>query len=295
VSSTIHDLGYKRYVGTRRDPATRWRVIARQQIAHGWKTWWRFKAPLGMAVIITCIAGGMMVFASDQRTRLGAAQAIVMKLVDTALPEALLWYFRAGFVVSLTIGASMVASDMQSGAFTFYFARSVKPWHYVFGKLAGLGALLALITLAGPLVLAGMRIGIANSTDELLLLVPLLGKALVVGIAATLVYAAVPLGFSALIGQRRQSLAIWAAYYLIFGSMVYALGSATSPWIAALDLPHALQAVTYHLWEIDFRTREANIPLGAAIGSLVGHVALAIGIVMYKVRAAHLSGIGGES
>jgi hypothetical protein len=293
--STIHDLGYKRYVGTRRAPATRWRVIARQQIAHAWKTWWRFKAPLGMAVIITCIAGGMMVFASDQRSRLGAAQTIVMKLVDSALPEALLWYFRAGFVVSLTISATQVASDMQSGAFTFYFARSIKPWHYVFGKLAGLWALLALITLAGPLVLGGLRVGIADSTDELLLLLPVLGKAALVGVIATIVYAAVPLGFSALLGARRQALALWAAYYLILGSMAYAIGTLSAGWVAALDLPHALQAVTYELWGLQYRTREAHIPLGAAIASLVGQVGLAIGLVAYRVRAAHLAGIGGES
>jgi len=293
--STIHDLGYKRYVGTRRASATRWRVIARQQIAHGWKTWWRFKAPLGMAVLISGIAGAMMVFASDQSTRLGGAQKIVMKLVDSAIPEALLWYFRAGFVVSLTISATQVASDMQSGAFTFYFARSIKTWHYVFGKLAGLCALLALITLAGPLVLAGLRVGLASSTDELLVLLPVMAKALLVGTIATIVYAAVPLGFSALLASRRQALAVWAAYYLILGSMAYGIGTVSSGWIAAIDLPHALQAVTYRLWDLDYRTREAHIPLDAAIGSLVGQVGLAIGLVAYRVRAAHLAGIGGES
>jgi hypothetical protein len=292
--STIHDLGYKRYVGTRREQATRWRVIARHQIAHGWRTWWRFKAPLGMAVIITCIAGGLMVFASDWSTRLGGAQKMVMKVVDTALPEALLWYFRAAFVVSLTVSASQVAADMQSGAFTFYFARSIRPLHYVLGKLAGMCGLLALILIAGPLVLAGIRIGIVNDTSELVTMLPLLGEALAIGVVATLVYAAVPLGFSALLGGRRQALAMWAAYYLIFGSMAYVVGNFASPWFAALDLPRALQAITYYLWGLDFRTRDVHIPLAAAVASLAGHVALALAILIYKVRSAQLAGIGGE-
>jgi hypothetical protein len=292
--STIHDLGYKRYVGTRRAQATRWRVIARQQIAHGWKTWWRFKAPLGMAVIITCIAGALMVFASDRSSGLGNAQKMVMKVIDTALPDALLWYFRAAFVVSLTISATQVASDMQSGAFTFYFARSIRPLHYVLGKLAGMCGLLALIVVAGPLVLAGIRIGIVSDTSELVAKLPLLAQALAIGVVATLVYAAVPLGFSALLGGRRLALALWAAYYLIVGTMAYLIGDFGSPAIAALDLPRALQALTYYVWGLDFRTREVHIPVGAAVASLVGHVAIAIAVLGYKVRSAQLAGIGGE-
>src|SRR5688500_14705104 len=123
-AGTIHDLGYKRYLGTRRDQSTRWRVIARDQIASAFKFWWRCKAALGLAAIVTAIAGGMMLFASDRKSSLGRAQGFVMQLIDTALPESIIWYCRAGFVVSLTIGATVVASDVQSGAFTFYFARS---------------------------------------------------------------------------------------------------------------------------------------------------------------------------
>ena len=37
MSGQIHDLGYKRYVGTRRSQGTRWRVIMREQISNGWK------------------------------------------------------------------------------------------------------------------------------------------------------------------------------------------------------------------------------------------------------------------
>ena len=62
----IHDLGYKRYLGSRRPPSTRWRVIMRHQLAMGWRTWWRFKAPLSLAVITTFIAGGFIYFATNK-------------------------------------------------------------------------------------------------------------------------------------------------------------------------------------------------------------------------------------
>src|SRR5262249_8293976 len=55
-TGTIHDIGYKRYVGTRRSVATRWRVIMRNQVAMGWKKWWRYKMPLFGAVIALFIA-----------------------------------------------------------------------------------------------------------------------------------------------------------------------------------------------------------------------------------------------
>ena len=294
-AGTIHDLGYKRYIGTRRTAATRWRVIARHQISTAWKTWWRFKAALGLAVITLCITGGMMVFASDRKSSLGRAQMLVMQLIDTALPESVIWFCRAGFLVSLTIGASVVASDVQSGAFTFYFARSVRPRHYVFGKLVGLCTMVWFVVGAGPLAIAGLRLGISDTTDQVVDLLPIIPKTLAVGALATLAYAAIPLGFSALLPNRRHALALWAAYYLIFGAMAYLLGHHASPWIAALDIPRAIQAVAYHLFDIEFRGRDPQIPLDAALGSLGVHIGLAIAIVTVSVSRAQRSGIGGAS
>ena len=99
-AGTIYDLGYKRYIGTRRTASTRWRVIARQQIEFAWKTWWRFKAALGLAVITMSIAGGMMMFASDRKSSLGKAQFFVQRLIDTTLPESIIWFCRGGFLLS---------------------------------------------------------------------------------------------------------------------------------------------------------------------------------------------------
>jgi len=291
----IHDLGYKRYVGGRRASSTRWRVIARQQISFAWKTWWRFKAALGLAVITMSIAGGMMMFASDRKSSLGRAQFFAQRLIDTTLPESIIWFCRAGFLASLTISATVIASDIQGGAFTFYFARSTRPWHYVLGKLVGLCALVALVVFAGPLVIACLRLGVSDTTDQLLEILPIIPKTLAVGMLATLAYAAVPLGFSALLPNRRHALALWAAYYLIFGAMAYALGHVASPSIAALDLPRAVQAVTFHLFDLEFRGNDPKIPLAAALASLSIHITISIGIVAYQVSRAQKSGVGGAS
>src|SRR3954452_23393136 len=136
-TGAIHDLGYKRYAGVRRDAGTRWRVIMRHQIAMAWKTWWRFKAWLGMAVLISFIAGAVMyLFSNKVFHGMGRMGDAVLLIRDMALPGAIEWYCRAAFICSLTLGATVIAGDAQSGAFTFYFARSVRPRDYVIGKLA---------------------------------------------------------------------------------------------------------------------------------------------------------------
>jgi len=292
-TGTIHDLGYRRYEGARRRDSARWRVIARHQIAIAWKTWWRFKAPLGLAVITMSIAGGMMMFASDRKSSLGRAQMFAQRLIDTALPEAIIWFCRVGFLASLTLGATVIASDLQTGAFGFYFARSTRPRQYVVGKLVGMAALVALLVAAGPLVLALLRLGVSDTFDEVVEQLPIVWKALAVGGLATLAYTSVPLAFSSLLPNRRHALALWAAFYLIFGAMAYALAHVASPAIGALDLPRAVQAVAYHLFELE--VRDPEIPFDAALACLLGYSALAVALIAFKVRGAQHSGVGGVS
>jgi len=168
--SVIHDLGYKRYIGTRRSVATRWMVIMRHQIATGRKKWWRYWLPLGMAVITLCIAGGLMYFSTNTIVKsIGGANGsnLMVKMADAVVPLSFKFFCAAGFILSLTLGSTVIASDTQSGAFTFYFVRSIRPRDYMIGKLAGYGFLVATIVLVCPLVLVGLRLGLCQSTDEL--------------------------------------------------------------------------------------------------------------------------------
>jgi len=292
---TIHDLGYKRYAGSRLAAGTRWRVVMRNQISTAWKTWWRFKSSLAIAVITTFIAGGVMIILSDKVVR-DFAGAAASTMADAALPKSIQWYTRAGFLVSLTIGARIVAGDLQSGAFTFYFARSVRPRDYVVGKLGGMVVLMALICLAGPVVLAFARLGLSQDTDQLLATLHLVPKAITIGLLGTLVFATVPLAFSSLIANARYAMALWAAYYLVFGWMVSLLGRASRSWIGVLDLATSLDAIALDLFELRlFRGRAGHLDPNHALVSVLVHVGIALAIVSYKVRRAHGSGVGGAS
>ena len=294
---TIHDLGYKRYAGARHSTSTRWLVIMRHQVASAWKTWWRFKSAIGLAVIVTFISGGIMFLLQDRTVKgVFLPSGIAATLTDGALPRAMQWYSRVAFLVSLTITARVVAGDIQSGAFTFYFARSVRPRDYVLGKLAGMFILIAMVMLAGPLLLAIARLALSENTDQLLAALPIIPKTIAIGLLGTLAFAAVPLGFSALIQNPRYAMALWAAYYLIVGGMMYVFSRVMENGIGALDIPTAIDAITFDLFDMKLTWgRAKRVSTGPALASLLAHSALAITIVVYKVRRAHLQGIGGGS
>jgi hypothetical protein len=292
----IYDLGYKRYVGSRRSLATRWRVIMRHQIATAWKGWWRFKPWFIAGLLATAVSGGVLYFLSGKMFRaIAGIGGQNINFADGILPWSMTWYCPIGFIASLFVCSSTVAGDIQSGAFTFYFARSVRPRDYVVGKLAGLCILLSLIVLTGPFLLAAVRLALSDDLRQVIGLLPVLYKALAIGAIGTLVYAAVPLGFSALVTNRRYAMALWAVYYIVIGSMAGGLSLVTSPVIGAIDVGASLKAVALHLFDAKFSGRAAMVPFHVALISIAAHTALAIGVVGWRVRNAQQTGVGGSS
>lgn len=292
----IHDLGYKRYVGSRRAVSTRWTVIMRHQIATAWAGWWRFKVWLVAAFLVTAVSSVLLYTLGDRLfRRIGGFGGALTRFIDGILPDSTIWYCKAGFIVSLAISATVVAGDLQSGAFTFYFSRSMRPRDYVLGKLAGLGVILALIMAAGPFVLAMVRVGLSDDLDQAIEMLPTLYKALAVGALGTLLYTAIPLGFSALLANRRHAMAVWAAYYLLVGWLALGLSYLTTPALSALDLAPALHAVSLHLFGLQATGRNPDPPTSAALISILGHAAIAIGLVVWRVRHAQQTGVGGAS
>ncbi len=293
----IHDLGYQRYVGARRPPSTRWRVIMRHQIATAWKTWWRYKAALGFAVVMMCVWGGLLFFASDKTFQMGGASAIVQLFSDAAIPMSVEWFCRAAFYLSVTLGATTVAGDLQSGAFTFYFARSVRPRDYLLGKLAGYGTLVATLVLAPLLVLAGLRLGICDTTSDVIAHLWVVPAALGVGAVVTIAYTVIPLGFSALLPDRRSALALWAGYYLVFGFVMWLVAKVTGGAAGALDMPTACVAITFDLFDfapIWGRRPARQLPPSVALAVLAIEVVIAITIIWLRVSRAQKQGVGGS-
>jgi hypothetical protein len=296
--SEIHDLGYKRYVGTRQEASRRWRVIMRNTIAHGWQTFFRYKAWLGAAVIVTAIAAVFIFIATSRSWQLG--HGIQSTFADMALPFAFDMFAKVAFILSLRLGATLIATDFASGAFVFYFARSTRPVDYLVGKLAGYFLLVAVIMIGGPLLIALMRIGFTGYKDisELVPQLWLLPKVLAVGLAGTIAYTAVPLGFSAMIANPRYALGIWAGWYVIAGSMATGIGTVMHLPLGALDIGHAFHSVTSYALGNPigiFGQRLDDLPLSVCVISLGVQSAAAIVAILVQLRHAQRSGVGGAT
>ncbi len=299
-TGTIHDIGYKRYVGTRRAAATRWLVIMRHQIAMAWKKWWRYKMPLFSAVVTTFVAGGLMYFATTKIVRSASfavgASDTPLRMADAVIPMSFEWYCRSAFILSLTLTSTIVATDNQSGAFTFYFVRSIRPLDYVLGKLAGVGTLVATLLIAPPLLLTAFRLGLCDNLDDVAAHLHLIPKMLVLGGLATLVYTAVPLAISSLVANRRYALALWVAFYLIVGFIAGNVSMFVSPDVGVLDIQTSLQALTYELFDIKLlKIRTGGLSPQLALFGLLAQSALAIAILWYQVSRDHRTGVGGSS
>jgi hypothetical protein len=297
-AGTIYDLGYKRYVGTRRPSSTRWRVIMRHQIATAWKRWWRYKVALAMAVITMFVAGGILYFTGSQLLKgFGARRSgVIVSIADSVLPLSIRFFCIAAFVLTVTLGATIVAADNQSGAFNFYYVRSIRPRDYVLGKLAGLGTLVATILLVPPLLLACFRLGMSDDVDQLLANLVIIPKTIAVGLLGTLAYTAMPLALSSLVPKRRYALALWAAYYVVIGNMALGISTVTTPALAVLDLPTAMLTVSFELFDLHPLLRGfGRMSLDVAVIGLLLQSAVAIGLLWYQVSRDQKSGVGGSS
>jgi ABC-type transport system involved in multi-copper enzyme maturation permease subunit len=292
--AVIHDLGYQRYAGLRLPQSTRWRVIMRNQLSAAWKNWWRYKAWIGLSVLITVVLGAIMV-ALRQEVFNGIRQnGIVVSFVDGMVFGSIRFYVKVGFLVTLTCGAGIVANDLRTGAFTFYFSRPVRPIDYLLGKIAGLFILQAFVLLLPMLVLTFVRLGVSDSTDELVANLELIPKIVMVGGLASLAFATVSLGFSSLFSNRALSIGLWAGYYVIVSSIFVAIGVGTkNPDIAALDFPFALSSMAFHLFHLQSVGTDIVASQTASILGVVANIAAGAGLAYWRISANAHSGIGG--
>jgi ABC-2 type transport system permease protein len=293
----IYDLGYKRYAGPRRSVSQRWRVIARNQIDTGIKGFWRWKLSIGFTIMATTISAIIMFIYQDKAVGIFADKG--QRLADTVVPLAVTWYCKIALIVSLAISCLSIADDIAAGAFTFYFARSTRPVDYVLGKFVGLFVLIAPIMIGGPLILAGIQLALTpegrSVTDELIVL----PKVLLIGTLGTLVYSAVPMGFSALSKSRVMALGGWAIYYFMVGMVGNVMAFAGLTHAATLDIAGDLAQLSLHIFNLDLAPHEGpGAPALGLVASLLGVLIPVIAsplVALWRVKQAADTGVGGAS
>jgi hypothetical protein len=150
--------------------------------------------------------------------------------------------------------------------------------------------------MGGPFLVACMRVGLAGY-DNLSELVPqlwLLPKALAVGALSTLVYTAVPLGWSAMVSNKRYALGMWAGYYLIAGGVFAGIGMSTDTPLAAGDLAISLNSVAGYLFDTPIREK-FMVGVTPALISIGVQAGLSIALIWYQLTTAQKAGVGGAT
>lgn len=297
----IHDLGYRRYSGPRRPASTRWRVIMRHQMRYTWKTWWRYKVQLILALMVTATCAALIYFIPDQMVGGFDEAGNQMSMRDFILPAAFSFYCPIAFLLSLTTGAGTVSGDSKSGAFVFYFARSTRPIDYALGRFAGLCLMIAPLMLGMPLILAFTRLGLSDTGEQALNNLWVVPKVLLLGALGTAAYAAVPLAFSALGSGRGLTIGLWAGWYMLGAGIVGALGLFVWQPIACLDIATALKqasASLFHLIQQAPRHRDGPdplvVPAYAALSMLAAMTVGSLAFVTWKLKAKQAD-VGGGS
>jgi hypothetical protein len=293
--AAIHDLGYKRYVGTRRPQSTRWRVIVKNVVATSWRGWWRMKVWMIGALLTTVGVGIPMYLLRNELVRRLERKGLDLTWADGLVPGSFVFFAWTGFMLATTVAAAQVARDLKASAFEFYFSRPVRPLDYVAGKVGGVTVIMLFALGAGPLLLSLFRVGLSADVDEAMTALALVPRTALIGLLASLAYAVVPLALSALAPRPRITVAMWVGYYFVFGLLVLALAHALRmPDLAALRLPDAVVGLAFGLYGAPNVFGGGEMPgVGASLAALIGYTVLGVLALHWRVRSAERAGMGG--
>lgn len=292
--ATIHDLGYRRYLGTRRPQHTRWLVILKNLLVMSWRGWWRAKLWIIGAAMAVVATGAVMYVSRNEIFERFLAGGSQVTWADALLPLSFDWFAKITFTLTLTIASGVVSRDFRAGAFEIYFSRPVRPLDYALGKAGGVLTLTAAVLVGGPLLLALFRLGLSRDLDDLTASLILVPKAVLCGAVAALAYALAPLAFSALSDRPRNTIAAWAAWYLVVGTLFQGIAQGTGQMaIAAVDLHAAAVGLAHAVFEVSFFGGRVAPPLWASALSLAVYTAGAALFLGWRLSRAERAGLGG--
>lgn len=304
-TGAVHDLGYKRYEGARTPQRARLGVIARNVLGLAIKGWWRAKVWFILAAITVFVASALLyVWTFVERSgkvpfmTAGGREGLA---IDIVVPGSFDFLTALAFVLGMTVVAGTVASDLRAGAFEFYFSKPVRPWDYVLGKLLGCAAVIGVPLLVAPLLIALVQVALSLGGGGTANAIADVGRVVIGGAIATAVYTALPLALGATTRKKAYSLAVFAVFYVVIGSIPTGIAMATGiPELAALDPKQATMSVIYGLHDIQFMTAPSNTPggevvapLGLAIAAIAVEVAAAVAFLRWRVARAERAGLGG--
>jgi ABC-type transport system involved in multi-copper enzyme maturation permease subunit len=277
--SPIHDQGYRRYGGRREPYGRRWWVIARAGLLARVRT--RSIIGLLLAAWLPFLVRAVQIYASANFQQV-AFLAPTPQMFREFLDQQELFVF----LVSIAIGAGLIADDRRANALQIYLSKPLTRVEYVVGKLATLALVLAFVTWLPAMLLLVLQMLFAGSTKflrEHLFLVPAI--TLFAGVQV-FVSSFAMLALSSLSNSRRFVSMMYAGILFFTAAMYQALRAITTSTAWAVISPRDTMNV---IGDGIFRmqgTRAVPVPV-AALAVLV-LIAAAMWVLERRVRGVEI-------
>jgi ABC-2 type transport system permease protein len=277
--SPIHDQGYRRYGGRREPHGRRWWVIARAALMA------RIREKRVVVVLLVSwipfLVRAVQIYASanfQQVAFLAPTPEMFREFLDQQ--EIFL------FIVSIVIGAGLIADDRRANALQIYLSKPLTRVEYIVGKLVTLAIVLAFITWLPAMLLLVLQMLFAGSTKFLaahLFLIPAI--TLFAGVQV-FVSAFAMLALSSLSKSRRFVAMMYAGILFFTAAMYQALRQITlsNAW-AAISPRDTMNVIGDGIFRIQ-GTRV--IPFPAAVVAVLVLIAASMWVLERRVRGVEV-------
>lgn len=287
-TGAIHDVGYQPYKGGRTPPARRFLVISRNVFGLAW----RQRGPKFAIYSSLMVVIGASVFMSvGARVASMASRRAGVSMQDMVIFMSLSWFHFSAFLLAVMVGCATIANDLKMGAFQFYFARPVRGQDYVLGKLLGLGWLVGIPMLLGPLAVALIRLTFVDTFGQAMSASVVVPRAAAVGIIGTFAYVLPAAGIGALLEKRVPAQALYVIYAFVIEIIVHGIAHALkTPWVRALSASTDLDAISRRIFGMTADEGEPSWRLAAialAVICALGYLAIRL-----RVKRAETHGLG---
>jgi hypothetical protein len=289
----IHDLGYAAYTGPRAPVSRRFLAIARNVFAVAWKSRW-VKIPFLVAVGTTVASAVIMwvlrlKLAEEVRVRGGD---FIPKAEDIVF-HAVQFYEMSAFLLATVVACAAIADDLRLGAFQFYFSRPIRPRDYIGGKLLGLGLVIGVPMFAGPLVLAVVRLILADSMAQAWQLITIVPRAIALGVVGTAAFVLPAAGLGALLQKRQPAQALYAVYVVLISGAAYGMSVPLRfPMLRLVSILNDVTLVGRAIFGLPVDSHW-DPSAGAAAAALAVLCGAGLALVIWRVRGAETAGLGG--
>jgi len=277
--SPIHDQGYRHYGGRREPQGRRWWVIARA----GLMSRVRERRVIGVLLFawLPFLVRAVQIYASANFQQV-AFLAPTPEMFREFLSQQEIFIF----IVSIVIGAGLIADDKRANALQIYLSKPLTRVEYIAGKLVTLGAVLTFVTWLPAMLLLVLQMMFAGSTKfltEHLFLIPAITLFAAVQV---FVSAFAMLALSSLSKSRRFVAMMYAGIIFFTAAMYQALRqiTASNAW-AAISPRDTMGVIADGIFRIQ-GTRA--IPFPAAVVVVFVLIAASIWILERKVRGVEV-------